>query len=147
MILISVKFCARGCFTKNIRSFKITQPRFLDPVEFEIHSLKFLAVKYLPLNFYDDYVKRTSIADKVSTSSFLRFLRLISFHPKVHKGVNVANFFCESLKNFLITNKIEGITVDNASVNTTFLEELEAKFDNTIRDDESDEDDDDDNGS
>lgn len=42
--------------------------------------------------------------------------------------MDIATFFYKSLKNLEITNKTQGITVENASVNTTFLAELETKF-------------------
>lgn len=45
-----------------------------------------------------------------------------------HTGKDIANFFYDSLKKIRILRKIQGITADNASVNTTFMEKLENKF-------------------
>ena len=50
-------------------------------------------------------------------------LDLISANRK-HKGKDIAELFFSCLKKYDLLNKIEGITVDNASVNTTFLYEL-----------------------
>lgn len=44
-----------------------------------------------------------------------------------HAGEDIANFF-SSLKKYGIINKIQRITLDNASVNTNFVEELEFKL-------------------
>ena len=42
-----------------------------------------------------------------------------------HKGVDIAKLFFKTVKFFEIENKIQGITVDNASANTTFMKELD----------------------
>lgn len=41
-----------------------------------------------------------------------------------HTGKDIAGIFFESLKKAGVEKKIQGITVDNASVNTVFMEEL-----------------------
>lgn len=41
-----------------------------------------------------------------------------------HTGRDIANIFYTSLEKYGILNKIQGITVDNASANTKFIEEL-----------------------
>lgn len=41
-----------------------------------------------------------------------------------HTGKDIAKIFFESVRSYGIENKIQGITVDNASANTKFMEEL-----------------------
>lgn len=45
-----------------------------------------------------------------------------------HTGVHIANFFYNCLNELGLTEKIPGITLDNASVNTQFMVELEKKL-------------------
>ena len=42
-----------------------------------------------------------------------------------HSGADIAQFFLSTVEKFEIVRKIMGITVDNVSANTTFMENLE----------------------
>ena len=48
----------------------------------------------------------------------------------MHAGKDIANIFFHVLKEYGIQNKVQGITVDNASANTTFIRELKVLMEN-----------------
>lgn len=47
-----------------------------------------------------------------------------------HTGKDIANFFLNIIKDYDIQKKVQGITLDNAAANTTFIQELSMLMDN-----------------
>jgi len=47
-----------------------------------------------------------------------------------HTGKDIANFFLNILKDYSIEKKVQGITLDNAAANTTFIQELSVLMNN-----------------
>lgn len=47
-----------------------------------------------------------------------------------HSGKDIANFFLSIIKDYGIQKKVQGITLDNAAANTTFIQELSVLMNN-----------------
>lgn len=56
-------------------------------------------------------------------------LDFVPSHGK-HTGKNIANLFLNIIKDYGIQRKIQGITLDNAAANTTFIQELSILINN-----------------
>lgn len=108
---------------KAVKTFTLTQKKVLEILKKNESKISFTIDGWTSINYKSYYGITAHFIDKHWNIQSI----VLDFLPSHghHTGKDIASVFYSCLQEYELIDKIQGITVDNAAANTTFIKELE----------------------